>query len=58
MDATASIKEEKKELLISLKDKFEENLKQYHSELYDEANTRVDFIDELFKGISKNCILM
>ena len=49
MDATASIKEEKKELLLSLKDKFEENLKQYHSELYDEANTRVDFIDELFK---------
>ena len=31
MDATASIKEEKKELLLSLKDKFEENIKQYKS---------------------------
>ena len=49
MDATASIKEEKKELLLSLKDKFEENIKQYHSNLYDESNTRTDFIDELFK---------
>ncbi len=49
MDATASIKEEKKELLLSLKDKFEENIKQYHSSLYDESNTRTDFIDELFK---------
>ena len=58
MDATASIKEEKKELLLSLKDKFEENIKQYHSSLYDESNTRSDFIDELFKSISKNCILM
>ena len=49
MDATANIKEEKKELLLSLKDKFEENIKQYHSSLYDESNTRTDFIDELFK---------
>ena len=39
MHATASIKEEKKELLLSLKDKFEENIKQYHSSLYDESNT-------------------
>ena len=43
------LKEEKRFVLQGLKDKFEENLKQYHSELYDEANTRVDFIDKLFE---------
>ena len=43
-----SLKEEKRFVLQGLKDKFEENLKQYHSELYDEANTRVDFIDKFF----------
>ena len=48
MDATTNI-EEKRELLFSLKSKFEENIKQYHSELYDEANTRLEFIDEFFK---------
>ena len=43
-----SLKEEKRFVLQGLKDKFEENIKQYHSELYDEANTRLEFIDKLF----------
>ena len=41
-------KEEKKQLLENLKEKFCENSKQYKSNLYDEANTRADFIDQFF----------
>jgi len=43
------IDEEKRVILQSLKEKFEENARQYHSEQYDEANTRLEFIDEFFK---------
>ena len=49
MNTISTLKEEKQQALISLKDKFEENIKQYQTALYDEANTRTDFIDELFK---------
>ena len=35
--------------LIKLCEKFRENEKQYKSGIYDEANTRTDFIDEFFK---------
>jgi len=48
-NSNVSIKDEKRRLLRGLKDKFEENIKQYQTALYDEANTRTDFIDELFK---------
>ena len=41
-------KEEKRQLLENLKEKFCENSKQYKSEQYDEANTRADFIDQFF----------
>ena len=46
---SSSIREEKRLALQGLKDRFEENIRQYKSALYDESNTRVDFIDELFK---------
>ncbi|MGP1520752.1 MAG: Eco57I restriction-modification methylase domain-containing protein [Treponema sp.] len=49
MDFPPTIIEEKKNLLLSLKTKFEENSKQYESSQYDEANTRLEFIDEFFK---------
>ena len=49
MNASAILKEEKQQALISLKDKFEENKEQYQTALYDEAKTRLDFIDEFFK---------
>ena len=49
MNTISTLKEEKQQALISLKDKFEENKGQYQTALYDEANTRTDFIDELFK---------
>ena len=49
MDSLATIIEEKKNLLLSLKAKFEENSEQYKSNQYDEANTRLEFIDEFFK---------
>ena len=45
---SSNIKEEKRLALQNLKDKFEENIKQYHTELYNEANTRLEFIDKLF----------
>ena len=45
----ANIKEEKRLILQALKERFEENVTQYKRNLYDEANTRVEFIDELFK---------
>ena len=44
-----TIKEEKRHRLQDLKEKFDENSKQYKSEQYDEANTRIEFIDEFFK---------
>ena len=34
--------------LKELTDQFHDNIKQYKSDMYDEANTRVDFIDKLF----------
>ena len=37
------------EMLHDLTAKFAENLSQYRSAQYDEANTRVDFIDKLFE---------
>ena len=46
---TFNIKEEKRLVLQGLKEKFEENAKQYKSALYDEAKTRLDFINEFFK---------
>ncbi len=49
MNSLATITEEKKNLLLSLKAKFEENSEQYKSNQYDEANTRLEFIDEFFK---------
>ena len=49
MDNTTTIKENKKIILQNLKDKFEENASQYRGNLYDEAKTRLDFIDEFFK---------
>ena len=48
MYATATTTEEKKSLLQGLKEKFEENAKQYKTALYDEAKTRLDFINEFF----------
>lgn len=45
---TFNIKEEKRLVLQSLKDKFEENIRQYQTALYDESNTRSDFIDQFF----------
>ena len=41
--------EEKSLILQTLIEKFCENSKQYKSEQYDEANTRLEFIDEFFK---------
>jgi len=41
-----------KEKLLKLKeltDQFQGNIKQYKSNIYDEANTRVDFIDKFFE---------
>jgi len=49
MNASATLKEEKQQALISLKDKFEENIQQYQTALYDEAKTRMDFIDKFFE---------
>lgn len=40
---------EKKEKLIELVNQFQSNIKQYKSSIYDEANTRVDFIDKYFE---------
>ncbi|MBP7554533.1 MAG: type IV restriction endonuclease, partial [Spirochaetes bacterium] len=40
---------EKKEKLIELVNQFQSNIKQYKSSIYDEANTRVDFIDKFFE---------
>ena len=39
----------RREAIERLMAKFEENIQQYKSSQYDEANTRVDFIDEFFK---------
>ena len=49
MSSCVTTIEKKKNLLLSLKEKFYENAKQYKSELYDEANTRGDFIDKFFE---------
>ena len=46
---SSNINEEKCLALQNLKDKFEENIKQYHTELYNEANTRLEFIDKFFE---------
>ena len=40
---------EKKEKLDELVNQFQSNIKQYKSSIYDEANTRVDFIDKFFE---------
>ena len=40
--------ESKKEQLKILTDQFKNNINQYRSNNYDEANTRVDFIDKFF----------
>ena len=48
---SSSITEEKRLALQNLKDKFEENIKQYKSALYDESNIRVDFIDKFFETL-------
>ncbi len=43
---------DKNEKLLKLKeltDQFHDNIKQYKSDMYDEANTRVDFIDKFFE---------
>ncbi len=40
---------EKKEELKKLLDLFQNNIKQYMKSTYDEANTRVDFIDKFFE---------
>ena len=48
MNTISTLKEEKQQTLISLKDKFEENIRQYKNSLYDEYNTRSDFIDQFF----------
>jgi len=37
------------EQLKGLVDLFQTNIKQYTSNAYDEANTRVDFIDKFFE---------
>ncbi len=49
MNTISTLKEEKQQALISLKDKFEENKGQYQTALYDEAKTRMDFIDKFFE---------
>ena len=41
--------EESKTKLQVLVDQFKANIKQYKSPAYDEANTRVDFIDKFFE---------
>ena len=38
-----------REAIEKLNAKFEENIEQYKSAQYDEANTRLEFIDEFFK---------
>ena len=48
---TSNINKEKRLALQNLKDKFEENIKQYKSTLYDESNIRVDFIDKFFETL-------
>ena len=48
MDVTTKLKAKKKVILQNLKDKFEENITQYKNSLYDEYNTRSDFIDQFF----------
>ena len=48
---TSNINKEKCLALQNLKDKFEENIKQYKSTLYDESNIRVDFIDKFFETL-------
>lgn len=40
---------EKIEKLAELVNQFQSNIKQYKSSIYDEANTRVDFIDKFFE---------
>ena len=42
-------KEEKLSKLKELTEQFHKNIEQYKSNKYDEANTRVDFIDKLFE---------
>ena len=39
----------KKEKILELINLFTSNIKQYKSTNYDEANTRVDFIDKFFE---------
>ena len=48
-NSNVSIDGEKRRLLRGLKDKFEENIQQYQTALYDEAKTRMDFIDKFFE---------
>jgi len=48
---SSNINKEKRLALQNLKDKFEENIKQYKSALYDESNIRVDFIDKFFETL-------
>lgn len=49
MKCDARLSKKKLEKLIALTSKFKENATQYESASYDEANTRVDFIDEFFR---------
>ena len=39
--------------LVQLIDRFKEHLEQYKGVSYDEANTRTDFIDPLFKLLGR-----
>ncbi len=41
--------ENKNLILIELINNFKANIKQYKSPIYDEANTRVDYIDKFFE---------
>ena len=49
--AELNIVKETRTLLQTLIEKFCENTKQYKSNLYDESNTRTDFIDEFFRAL-------
>ena len=42
---------ESKEKIKELVDKFDFNIQQYKNKNYDEANTRVDFIDPFFEAL-------
>ena len=42
---------EAKEKIKELVDKFDFNIQQYKNKNYDEANTRVDFIDPFFEAL-------